>query len=337
MKPKVILAGACILLILGTLFLAIRGGLRSRAQDPEAQILGQAKSSDSKHDSPPVERPKTTHDIPEQMPSPGVFQQPRGIGVAPDGSVFVADFRHFRIQHLSSSLQPLGIIANTWQGNAEGQLNDPCDVAIAEDGTLYVADTMNGRIQKFGQQGQFMGMWSGLFAPRGLALSRDGRRLYVAETGYSRIIVYSPEGEELNRWGGEGEALGELSQPVGIRVDSKGNIWVAERGNARLQVFDENGQSHYILEIQPWQEDCPNAEPYFDLTPEDDIVLSAPSLNQILKYSKDGRLLAKAKEAGGVPFARPSGVACLSDGNVVVSDTWNHRVVLVGPKDFLPE
>jgi len=278
------------------------------------------------------EEPKTGS---EKAGPLGRFKQPRGIEVSEDGEIFVADFRNFRIQRLDDSLHPLGAVGKDGRGKNPGQLNDPCDVAVAKDGALYVADTMNGRIQMFNSDGSVGGAWGQLFAPRGIALSRDGSKIYVSETGNSCVVVYSLDGQKLATWGGKGDGIGKLDRPIGIEVDDQGNIWVAERGNARLQVFDENGQSQRTLKIAPWENDCRISEPYFDFTPTGEIVLSAPSQNEILKYSRDGKLLARAKSANGVQFQHPAGVACLSDGRVIVSDTWNHRVALLDPEDFV--
>ena len=74
----------------------------------------------------------------------GQFGGPFGVAVAPDGTVYVADYWNNRIQHFSAS----GTFLGTWgsQGSADGQFSNPSDVAVAPDSTVYVADTGNNRI-----------------------------------------------------------------------------------------------------------------------------------------------------------------------------------------------
>ena len=81
----------------------------------------------------------------------GQFNKPRGIAIAPDGSVYVADTENHRIQHFS----PDGTYLNSWGTFAdivvgpapEGTFNQPWDIAVATDGSVFVADTWNYRIQ----------------------------------------------------------------------------------------------------------------------------------------------------------------------------------------------
>jgi len=96
----------------------------------------------------------------------GQFNSPRGVAVAPDGTVYVADIGNDRIQRFSATSQFLG----TWgsKGSGDGQFYYPRGVAVAGDGTVYVADTWNRRIQAFGTA--YPATWRGeYFANRWLA------------------------------------------------------------------------------------------------------------------------------------------------------------------------
>ncbi len=101
---------------------------------------------------------------------PGQFNAPRGIAVATDGSIFVADSRNNRIQHFSSTgefINGWGSFADIANGDAPGgTFNEPWGVAVAGDGSIYVTDTWNHRIQKFNSNGEFITMW-GIFGQGG--------------------------------------------------------------------------------------------------------------------------------------------------------------------------
>jgi len=75
----------------------------------------------------------------------GQFGWPKGVAVAPDGSVYVVDVNNYRIQKFTSE----GAYVNQWgtEGTGDGQFVDLKGVSVASDGSVYVVD--GERIQKF--------------------------------------------------------------------------------------------------------------------------------------------------------------------------------------------
>jgi len=78
--------------------------------------------------------------------------------------------------------------------------------------------------------------------PAGIAWDSQGN-IYVAD-GYihSRVAKFDKNGKWLGSWGKFGTGPGEFDTVHGIQVDSKDRVWVADRTNGRLQVFDTNGK-----------------------------------------------------------------------------------------------
>jgi len=78
--------------------------------------------------------------------------------------------------------------------------------------------------------------------PSGVAIVKDGS-FYVSD-GYrnSRIVKFSPEGKYLLEWGKKGNADGELNLPHCVAVDYSLKVYVADRENKRIQIFDANGK-----------------------------------------------------------------------------------------------
>ncbi|MDQ7833327.1 MAG: hypothetical protein RDU30_16475, partial [Desulfovibrionaceae bacterium] len=89
----------------------------------------------------------------------GQFNLPKGIAVAPDGSVYVADSDNYRIQKFSSN----GTFLGKWgsYGHGDGQFYAPCAIAVAPDGSVYVSDLIIRNIQRFSANGTFLGKWGG--------------------------------------------------------------------------------------------------------------------------------------------------------------------------------
>jgi DNA-binding beta-propeller fold protein YncE len=60
--------------------------------------------------------------------------------------------------------------------------------------------------------------------------------------GRNRVIKFNSRGEYLFEWGGTGDAPGQFNQPHSLAMDSQGRLFVADRGNNRIQIFDQNGR-----------------------------------------------------------------------------------------------
>ncbi len=136
---------------------------------------------------------------------------PRGLAAAPDGSIYVAD----PAGHLIWRITLAGDIVDVWggYGTDPGQFSEPADVAVDAAGNVYVADTWNHRIQKF--------------APDTVGF----------------------DGEPLASWGrfakvtaNDAAGWGAFFGPRGIDIGPNGNVYVADTGNNRVQVFDAHGK-----------------------------------------------------------------------------------------------
>jgi DNA-binding beta-propeller fold protein YncE len=123
----------------------------------------------------------------------GKLTAPRAVAVAPNGTVYVADFLD-RIQYFD----PDGTYRGQWGGNGRdpGQFDFPLALAVGPNGTVYVADSSN-RIQHFDAAGSYLGEWGGpghgrgqFVSPTGVAVSPDGRTVYVADAGNGRIQAF---------------------------------------------------------------------------------------------------------------------------------------------------
>ena len=87
-------------------------------------------------------------------------------------------------------------------------------------------------------QGYFNGASSVVVAPNGDIVVGDG---HGGNTN-DRVVKFDKTGKQLATWGKHGKGQGEFDQLHGIAMDSQGRIFVADRGNSRIQVFDSNGK-----------------------------------------------------------------------------------------------
>lgn len=198
------------------------------------------------------------------------LRRPRGIAIGSDGTLFVADTANHRVQRFAASGEPLG----AWGviGSGAGEFILPSSVALDEVGQLYVTDTGNHRVVRLSPDGaqnaEFSGFrfphgialgdalyvsdevgihkltvsgerladWPGFGDPFGLAIGADGS-VYVTETDNGRISRLSVDGEVIETWGSEGPQVGQFKIPEAVAVDPAGRVYVADRGNDRVQVL----------------------------------------------------------------------------------------------------
>lgn len=144
-----------------------------------------------------------------------------------------------------------GNYLNAW---GEGQFINPHGISLGPDGAVYLTDNEDHTVRKFtpegklllqiGERGKPAGFMSGKPFCRctHTALSPSGE-IYVSD-GYGNACVhkYAPDGRHLFSWGQPGTGPGEFNLPHNICCDSDGWVYVADRENHRIQVFDGNGR-----------------------------------------------------------------------------------------------
>ncbi len=175
-------------------------------------------------------------------PAPGPTLLPDPVAVAFDngGNAYVLDQRRARILVFSRASGAL-VRTIAAPGSGPGRLRGPSAIAIDQTGTISVADTGNQRIARFTLAGAPLQPIPSTGSVRGLAVTPDGGRVYTTDSA-SKIVVWSPAGELLDEFGGRGRALGKLEAPGQIALDAAGRLWVADRGNNRVQAFGPAGE-----------------------------------------------------------------------------------------------
>jgi sugar lactone lactonase YvrE len=129
---------------------------------------------------------------------------------------------------------------------ARARFNDPFAVAIGARGELYVADT--SRIRRIDPDGSVTTLPGSFDTPSGLAVDRSGN-VIVADTGTNTIRRISPGGP-VTTLAGDGvagyrdgpAAQARFNGPIGVAVDDKGNVYVADSYNDRIRRIAADGQ-----------------------------------------------------------------------------------------------
>ena len=204
-------------------------------------------------------------------------------------------------------------------------LADPFGVAVAEDGTVYVADAgENNRILKIAPDGTVATLAASFDTPSGLAIDDDGN-LYVADTGGNAIRKVTPEGV-LSTIAGDGTAgyvdgpaaQSQFNGPIGVAVDTQGNVYVADTYNDRVRKISADGQVTTVA--SSFDTPCGIV-----VTADGSLIVADTGNNQLRKIAPDGSVV------NTVDLSRPVGLAITHDDYLYVTEFDRARLLQVAP------
>ena len=166
-------------------------------------------------------------------------------GVAPVGKdkIMVADHGNNRILLFDREGKCIKIWGKAGSGAME--FHEPSGMTSDDKGNAYVIDSWNGSIKGFDQNGKeilntTLPTSGSFYGPRGIAF--DGHDFAIADTGSQRIGIVSVDGKVETFWGGGGKEPGKFKAPLDIATDEKGNYFVADSENDRLQWLNQDGK-----------------------------------------------------------------------------------------------
>lgn len=221
-----------------------------------------------------------------------MFRRSHGLKIDGDGNLWATDVG----AHVVVKLSPAGEVlltlgtrgeAGEWNEAAGSRkLNQPNDVAIAENGDVFVV------------QGHTPG-------PRGDA----------------RVLKFDKDGRFITSWGGKGSEPGQFQVAHGAAIDAKGLLWVMDRENSRIQVFDADGT--FVREQKYKGLPCSVA------FGRNEAYMVNGFTGQLLRLDLDGKVLAATGRPGKAlgEFGEAHFVAVSPKGDVYVADSVNGALV----------
>ncbi len=249
------------------------------------------------------------------------------------------------------------------------------DVRVDKDDNIWAVDKGSDMIIKFNPEGRVVMVfgrkkeasdegaeaWKRVNPPRPPVdgqfrqptdVTWDTQGNIFISDGYvnSRVAKFDKDGHWLKSFGEPGKEAGQLNTPHGIAADAKGNIYVADRGNRRIQVFDPDGKVLRQMAINvpipadamPWMGNKPTPEQASTGTmaggapwtvcispgPTQYIYTSDAYPGRVYKLSLDGKVLGYLGRAGRMPkeFGWIHEIACPSENTLYVAEILNWRV-----------
>jgi hypothetical protein len=201
--------------------------------------------------------------------------------------------------------------------------------AAGRAGAAPDAEAPAGRGGRGGPPGA--GQQSDVFQrPTDVAWDSSGN-IYVADgLGNARVAKFDKNGKFVKSWGSRGAEQGQFNGVHGIAIDAQGNVYVADSGNKRIQVFDANGTfKSQIAGVGSPAALCitSGSRQYLyssNSNPPEDI----DSNGEIYKLDLNGKILGKFGRAGKLPkeFGTVNAISCRSENELLVGEIGNWRV-----------
>jgi len=221
-----------------------------------------------------------------------LFTRSHGLRIDRDGNLWATDVGGHIVVKMTRDGQPLLTIgtkgeAGEWnEATGSHKLNQPNDVVLAGNGDVFVA------------QGHTPG----------------------AE-GDARVLKFDKNGKFIKSWGGKGSGPGQFQVAHGIAIDAKGLVWVADRENQRIQLFDQDGK--FVREVKYKGLPCS-----LDIGRQYMYMVNGFA-GQVLRLDLNGKVLAAMGKPGKGPgeFGEAHMIAVSQKGEIYVADSVNAALV----------
>ncbi|CAF1321724.1 unnamed protein product [Rotaria sp. Silwood1] len=171
-----------------------------------------------------------------------------GLTMDDNGSLYVVDYEKYEVRRYQIG-DTKGTVVAGGNGNESrlDQLSTPTHVFVDRDHSVYVSDYKNHRVMKWeecAKQGIVVAGGQGTslaqLEPEGVVVDQLGT-VYVAEGRNNRIIRWpkgATQGSVIVGGNGQGAQSNQLNGPISLSFDRHGNLYVADRGNNRVQKFN---------------------------------------------------------------------------------------------------
>jgi sugar lactone lactonase YvrE len=221
-----------------------------------------------------------------------LFTRSHGLRIDQEGNLWATDVGGHIVLKMTRDGQPLLTIgtkgeAGEWNEAAGShKLNQPNDVVIAANGDVFIA------------QGHTPG-----------------------PDGDARVLKFDKNGTFIKSWGGKGSGPGQFQVAHGIAIDSKGLLWVADRENQRIQVFDQDGK--FVREVKYKGLPCS-----LDIGRQYMYMVNGFA-GQVLRLDLNGKVLAAMGKPGKGPgeFGEAHMIAVNQKDEIYVADSVNAALV----------
>ena len=275
------------------------------------------------------------------VPVPEAFKLPNGMNFGSVSGVALDSKGHVFLLHRGPGpLMEFDADGNFIRAFGDGLFDRPHGLRIDTADNIWTTDVAGHVVYKFNPAGRILmvlgvrgrpGEWHDfghlrLFNEPNEAVVGPAGEVFVLQghgKGESLVLKFDQDGNFIKTWGKKGNGPGEFDLPHSLVFDAQGLLYIADRNNARIQVFDADG--NYIRESKH-----PGTPCGLFMTPDQTIWLAHGHTGQIMALDLNGNVLATMAGAGQGKTLGKYGeahyIAVSKRGEIYVADTLNWRV-----------
>ncbi|MEZ4775076.1 MAG: kelch repeat-containing protein [Bacteroidia bacterium] len=265
-----------------------------------------------------------------QVPPDGNIIQPTGVAVNSHGHIFIFNKGNLQLEEFDAQ-------GSFVRSIGKGLFKDPHGLRIDKNDNIWTTDLDAHVVLKLSPEGRVLmvlgqngtsGLYDSLrnrvlfFKPADIAFAPNGD-LYIADGyGNSRMVRLDKNGNLIRAWGVKGGGKGDFDNPHNVVIPSNNRVYVADRNNRRIQVFNLNGD--FIAEWKnlgkPWG---------LTLSPDNHIYMTDGDVEKILKLDLEGNIKGIINCGPGTQIGQmhaAHGITSDSHGALYVTEVLNWRV-----------
>ncbi len=308
---------------------------------------------------------------------PGALNNPFGVDFDAAGNIYVVELEGGRVHRRDPAGKLTTIAGDGTKGHAgdggptrEATFNGMHNLAVTAAGDIYVSDSWNHCVRKIDAKTGIITTIAGTGEPgfggdggpareatfdylMCVSLDRSESALYVADMKNLRVRKIDLASGIVTTVAGNGEkgvpadgaraVESPLVDPRAAAVDSRGNVYIVERGGHALRVVTPDGRIRTVagtgkagLADGPALEAQMRGPKHLAIDAQDNVLIADDQNGRIRKFDpRAGTLtsvMGKGVEGADVELNRPHGVYSHADGSIYVTDSWNHRIVRLAPE-----
>jgi DNA-binding beta-propeller fold protein YncE len=259
--------------------------------------------------------------------------RPVGLGVAADGRVYVVDFGNRRVSVFTNA----GRYLFSFDTTADGKLRNAVHLAVKGNEvwvserffrTIYVFDLEGKYLRKFTPKNETL-KWT----PLAFSFDASGalRVTDVGNTKKHRLVYFSEDGSRTAMVGKTAQVNsledqpGTFLFPNGVAVDPRGEVYVSDGNNRRVQVFDKNGTFLRFV-------DTSGVPRGIAIDAKERLYVADALAHTVAVFDLDGKLLTQFGERGFGPgqFNYPNDITTVKRNRIYITDRENNQVQVWG-------
>jgi len=237
-----------------------------------------------------------------------------------------------------------------------GETRGAHHIEIDREGYVWTTDIAAHIVQKhkrdgtvllsLGTEGEAGEDETHFFKPTDVAVASNGDILVSDGYGNARVVHFKADGSYVKAWGSLGAEDGKFSIPHAIAIDSRDRIYVADRNNARIQVYNMDGDlidswKHLLIpwgfwiteddtiwvcgsSPMPWQRTGEDAYAMLGIPPDDQVVMAFDTEGKLLQYFAFPKATDGEEQPGELNWVHC--IALDSKGNTYLGDIKGKRL-----------